>query len=203
MADCFLCLGFLADASKWLVKQGLRRPDKLLIQTDETIDNYVAVCHKPGGVEQGHVCPMDAVALLKQAAWGARNMQRVDRGLDTLKISEQWCQGWAHQIDLEKNWDNNVSSGDYPKADLAKQPAKLFEALETLLGRMRGVTRIPLLRVVRKDIQGPDMLNGDSYSNIPCGESGSTYLTIDEEMIARAPILASDYDNDKEDTKLK
>ena len=146
---------------------------------------------------------MDAVALLKQAAWGARHMQRVDRGLDTLKISAQWCQGWAHQIDLEKNWDNDVTSNDYPKADLVKQPVKLFEALETLPGRMRGVTGIPLLRVVHEDIQGTDMLNGDSYNNIPCGEPGSTYLTIDEEMIARAPILGSDYDDDEEDAELE
>ena len=156
MADCLLCLGFLVDASKWLVEQGLKRPDKLLTQTDKTIDDYVAVCRKPGGGEKGHVCSMEAVALLKQVAWGARHMQPVDRKLDTLKISEKWCQGWAHQIDLEKNWDNDVSSNDYPKAGLAKQPAKLFEALETLLGRMRGVTGIPLLRIVRKDIQGRD-----------------------------------------------
>jgi hypothetical protein len=43
MADCLLRLGFLADASKWLVEQGLKHPDKLLTQTDQTIDNYIAM----------------------------------------------------------------------------------------------------------------------------------------------------------------
>ena len=90
----------------------------------------------------------------------------------------------ADQVDLEKNRDNKVSADEYPKAESAKTTAKMFEALETLFGRMRGVSGIPLLYVVRLQVEPPD-----EDEDPTVGEADSPYLTHDDEMIARAPIL--------------
>jgi hypothetical protein len=187
MHDAFMALGFSEEAAKWLYSQGLKKPERLARQTDETIDEYIRTCRKPGGGAQGHVCPMDAVALLKMAVWGAKHYIRVTRKLDPKEIDEDWCLKWQNQIDLEKNWDSTVLPDEYPKAELAKKPGKFFEDLENLLGRMRCVTGVPLLRVVRDEL-----LPGDEDCDSPCGTSDSDYLTIDDEMIDRAPIIIPD-----------
>ena len=184
MAEAFRRLGFDDDVCIWFVKQGLKRPDKLAKQTDDSIDRYVQTCRKPGGGQNGHTCPMDAVELLKLAAFGGRHMDRIDRYFSPTAITEEWCTSWQDQVDLEKNWEDKVSPDEYPKAESAKSPAKMFEALETLFGRMRGVTGIPLLYVVRKDLEPPDEDRDPTV-----GESDSPYLTHDDEMIARAPII--------------
>ena len=145
MCDAFIRLGFSKDATKWLVQQGLKKPEKLCRQTDESIDEYIRTCRKPGGGEQGFVCPMDGVVLLKMTVWGAKHMDHVNRTLEPDNITKDWCQDWCNQIDLGKNWDNEVLTDEYPKGNQAKKPGKFFEDLETLLGRMCGVSGIPLL----------------------------------------------------------
>jgi hypothetical protein len=191
MCDAFLRLGFSPEATKWLAQQGLKKPEKLRRQTDATIDSYIYTCRKPGGGKQGHVCPMDAVALLKLTVWGAKHMDRISRSLEPEDITEDWCESWCNQIDLEKNWDNEVATDDYPKCDNAsKKPGKFFEDLETLLGRMRGVTGIPLLRVVRQPLI-PEDADDDPRTGTPDSE----YLTLDDEMTARAPIILEDEEN--------
>ena len=184
MADALVRLGFSQDAAKWLVAQGIKRPDKLAKMSDDLIDKYVSTCRKPGGGEPGFTCPMDAVELLKLAAFGGRHMTRVDREFEAATITEDWCSDWQEQLTLEMNWDNNVPAEEYPKSDMAKNPARLFEALETLLGRIRGVDDIPLTQVVRADVQPPP-----ADEDPACGEDESRYLTHDDEIIARAPIL--------------
>ena len=130
--------------------------DKLAKQTDESIDRYVQTCRKPGGGEEGFTCPMDSVELLKLAAFGGKHMDRIYRVFDAEMITKEWCTSWQDQVDLKKKWDNKVSADEYPKAESAKTPAKLFKALETLFGCMHGVTGIPLLYVVRTEVEPPD-----------------------------------------------
>ena len=77
-----------------------------------------------------------------------------------------------------------MSADEYPKAEFAKTPANMFEAPETLFGRMRGMSGIPLLYVVRPEVEPPD-----EDEDPTVGEADSPYLTHDDEMIARAPIL--------------
>jgi len=180
MYDSFMQLGFSSDVTKWLVQQGLKRPEKLCCQTNEAIDCYIWTCCKPGGGEKGFVCSMDVVALLKQTVWGVKHMDRVD-------ILEHWCHDWSNQIDPKKNWDNEVKTKEYPKVNQAKEPGKFFEDLETLLSCIRGVTGVPLLQVVRKNLLPKDE-NEDPHT----GKPDSKYLTIDDEMIACGPIIIED-----------
>ena len=60
-----------------------------------------------------------------------------------------------------------------------------------LLGKMRGITGIPLAYVVRFILKSPNNLNFDDsirdYS--PFGQRGSPYSSVDDELIARAAIL--------------
>ena len=90
MCDAFMRLGFSQEASKWLVQQGLKKPENLRRQTDESINEYIWTCRKPGGGEQGFVCSMDAVALLKMTVWGAKHMDRVSWILEPADITEDW-----------------------------------------------------------------------------------------------------------------
>ena len=111
MADAYLRLRFDDDVCKWFVEQGMKRPDKLLKRTDDSIDRYVQTCRKPGGGKAGFTCPMDSVELLKLAAFGGRHMDCINRVFEAVMVTEDWCTLWQDQVDLEKYWDNKVSAG--------------------------------------------------------------------------------------------
>ena len=72
--------------------------------------------------------------------------------------------------------------------------AKAFLDMTVFLGKMRGISGIPLAYAVRFNLKSPfNTLGGDQTTDSPAfGRPGSTYSSVDEELIARAAILRND-----------
>ncbi len=69
--------------------------------------------------------------------------------------------------------------------------AKAFNQMRQILTNMCGMSKAPLTYLIRKRILPPDTeyLYGPGY-NPPYGSTGSPYVSHEDEMIQRAPILA-------------
>ncbi len=86
---------------------------------------------------------------------------------------------------------------EYPLLTLDTSTAtKAFDKVKTILGQTRGVTGVPLLYVIRVALVLPEDDNDDPAF----GDEDSKYISIDMEMIARAPILSDEADTSNEDT---
>jgi hypothetical protein len=72
---------------------------------------------------------------------------------------------------------------------------RAFDKVKTLFGRVRGVTGVPLVYVIRVVL-----VLEDENDDPPFGDEESKYTSIDMEMIACAPILSNDTDIYKEDS---
>ena len=72
--------------------------------------------------------------------------------------------------------------------------AKAFNDMLILLGKMRGISGVPLASIVRFNLKSPyNTLYGDPTTDPPVfGRPGSPYSSVDEELIARAAILRND-----------
>jgi hypothetical protein len=75
---------------------------------------------------------------------------------------------------------------------------KTFDKTKTLLSRVRGVTGIPLSYAIRGKIKVEHETDDPEF-----GAVDSTYTSIDEELIARAPILSDDADENNDDETLE
>ncbi len=73
---------------------------------------------------------------------------------------------------------------------------KAFDKVRTILGQTCGVTGMPLLYVIRVALVPPEDDNDDPAF----GDEDSKYISIDMEMIARAPILSDEADTSNKDT---
>jgi hypothetical protein len=69
--------------------------------------------------------------------------------------------------------------------------AKAFLDMTVLLGKMRGISGIPLAYVMRYNLKSPNnTLYSDLTTDSPAfGRPGSAYSSVDKELIARATIL--------------
>ena len=72
---------------------------------------------------------------------------------------------------------------------------KAFDKVKTILGRTHGVMDVPLLYVIRVAL----VLDSDN-DDPPFGEEDSKYISVDMEMIARAPIFSNEAEIYREDT---
>ena len=74
--------------------------------------------------------------------------------------------------------------------------AASFTQMKTHLTKCRGTTGHPLEYVVRPQLKGPYNAPKDGPEDPPpFGDPDSPYVTIDAELIARAPILQIDLSN--------
>jgi hypothetical protein len=71
---------------------------------------------------------------------------------------------------------------------------KVFDKVKTILGRVRGITGVPLLYVIRVAF-----IPKDENDNPPVEGKDTKYTSIDMEMIACAPILSDKADIYRED----
>ena len=71
---------------------------------------------------------------------------------------------------------------------------KTFDGTKTLLSRVHEVTGIPLSYVIRGKIKVEHETDEPEF-----GATDSKFTSIDEEMIARAPILSEDADENDPD----
>jgi hypothetical protein len=73
---------------------------------------------------------------------------------------------------------------------------KAFDKVKTILGQTRGVTGVTLLYVIRVAL----VLLEDDDKDPAFGDEDSKYISIDMEMISRAPILSDEVDTSNNDT---
>ncbi len=86
---------------------------------------------------------------------------------------------------------------EYPSLTLDTSTAtKTFDKVKTILGQTRGVTGVPLLYVIRVALVPPE----DDDDDPAFRDEDSKYISIDMEMIARAPILSDEADTSNKDT---
>ncbi len=73
---------------------------------------------------------------------------------------------------------------------------KVFDKVKTILGRVHGVTGVPLVYVIRVVL-----ILEDEKDDPPLGDEDTKYTSIDMETIACAPILSDEADIYEEDPK--
>ncbi len=72
--------------------------------------------------------------------------------------------------------------------------AKAFNDMLILLGKMQGIAGHPLSYVPHPNLKGPNDADTDDKTKDPLlfGQPGSPYISIDDELCHRAPILRTD-----------
>jgi hypothetical protein len=96
----------------------------------------------------------------------------------------------------EDQWAAACTEPEYPLLTLDTSTAtKAFDKVKTILGQTRGVIGVPLLYVIRVTLALPEDDNNDPAF----GDEDSKYISIDMEMIARAPILTDEADTSNQD----
>ena len=109
---------------------------------------------------------------------------RVSRVIDPSDINKKWCRSTNEKIELEQGWNNEPLKDLYPTQDLLSNSTKWMEMLQNVLRMIRDSNGVPLAPVIRKRIvPRPDS------DEIAFGLQYSEYVSNDDEMIERAPIL--------------
>ena len=212
MADLFKRLKFSEEAAKALVEDGLdSRRELQLVEKDHASD-FCRNLRKPGGEIKGHTVSTIAEHNFLKLVWVAHHYVRISRELPIDKISGPWLKDFQPQIQLEADYDHNKTI-TYPKGLSPKDPAKIKETMKNFFKTVRGPSGILLEWMFRDKLMPPventeDEDNEDedeeedddasSDSNVSSDDDADLfpdvakkpeYLNIDEEMVARAPII--------------
>jgi hypothetical protein len=91
------------------------------------------------------------------------------------------------QKQLKENWATDNKEPNYVSITLDLPSAtKAFEKIRTILTHVRGSTGVPLVYIIRHQL-----IPEDEDDNPPFWDEYTTYNSINQEMIARAPILTN------------
>ena len=160
---------------------------------DELINNIFSALRKdkthPGIAEL-------AVTRLKLMAFWVRHQFRTSHTIGTtstplVRVTLDQINLLKEQKRIEDNWRSDNKEPAYDPLTLDQNSAaKAFDKVKTILTRVRGVQGVPLLYVIRFNIWGNDAEDDDD--DRPFGHESSKYFSIDEEMIARAPLLGDE-----------
>jgi hypothetical protein len=162
---------------------------------DDTIKETCRAIKKPGGAAIGYQISELSVTRFKLFAFWARHMWRTCRPIN------DWTDVIWDEVSILKNQktledslqDQKIPETPAMTLDL-QLAAKAFLDMTVLLGKMRGISGIPLAYVMRYNLKSPNnTLYSDPTTDSPAfGRPGSAYSSVDEELIARAAILRND-----------
>jgi hypothetical protein len=141
--------------------------------------------------KEGHPVSMIMQNCLKLLVLWAMHMWRTSCGVDDLsKVDYNKDIKLQAQKTFEDSLDDSKKP-DAPKMTLTPATATAsFTQMKTHLAKCRGTTGLPLEYVVRPQLKGPHNAPKDGPEDPPpFGDLDSPYVTIDAELIARAPIL--------------
>ena len=184
-------LGFKEGAATALYDdQQITDTDHLCELDDPTIRE---LCRQIG--KEGHPVSMLSQNRLKLLVFWAKHMRRTSRGIDDL--SEVDYDKDIKHLQAQKTFEDGLDDSkepDAPKMTLTPATAAAsFTQMKTHLAKCRGTTGLPLEYVVRPQLKGPfDAPEDGPEDPPPFGDTDSPYVTIDAELIARAPILRID-----------
>jgi hypothetical protein len=169
--------------------------DVLQDLTNNIIKELCCVIRKPGGDGPGHQISELSVTCLKLFAFWARHMWRTSRGVDD----------WTNTIyDKIKTLTNQKTLKDSlldtkppetPAMTLELHlAAKAFNNMLILLGKMQGIAGHPLSYVPHPNLKEPNNPDPDDKTEDPppFGQPGSPYVSIEDKLCHRAPILCTD-----------
>ena len=191
--------GFSDEAARALYDDQLLRSKTTLSElTDQTIDNIVKAIRRTLNIAE------ISVERLKLAVFWIKHMDRVQRDVGIparplVKTELKEMLLLKTQKQLEDDWRLSNKEPDYSTQTLdMASAAKTFDKTKTLLSRVRGVTGVPLSYVIRGKIKVEHETDEPEF-----GATDSKFTSIDEEMIARAPILSEDADENDPDESLE
>jgi hypothetical protein len=174
--------------------------DVLRDLTDDIIKELCRAIRKPGGDGPGHQISKLSVTRLKLFAFWARHMWRTSRG------ANDWTDTTYDEVKTLTNQktlkDNLLDSKPPETPAMTLEPhlaAKAFSDMLIILGKMRGIAGHPLSYVPRPSLKGPYHADMDDETEDPppFGQPGSPFVSIDDELCRRAPILLIDLSHTK------
>ncbi|KAI2500398.1 hypothetical protein MHU86_14069 [Fragilaria crotonensis] len=188
-------IGFSEAAAQALVEeQGIDSLEEVKLLSDDEIQSLCKVIRRPGGTIPGAAgaAPVNnpgvqvnqrAEGHLKLLSFYLRHQERVSRAVNAPDITLAVIRTIRELREFESTY--KAPTGDLPVINTKDWP-KTMEAIEEYLRSVLGERKIPLAYVVRKD------------DAIPTGDDPSTsYPTIQDEMIARAPHFSISEDGTK------
>jgi hypothetical protein len=135
------------------------------------------------------------MTCLKLFAFWARHMWRTSRGDDDwTDTTYDQVKTLTNQKTLEDNL-LNTKPPETPAMTLDPHSAtKNFTDMLILLGKMREIAGHPLTYVPRPNLKGPNNVDIDNKTEDPppFGQPGSPYVSINNKLCHRAPILHTD-----------
>ena len=176
-------VGFSNEAAVLITgDQGIDSLDEIRTLDDAKSSNLCKILRRPGGTtgaagaaDPGVKVSARAEDNLKLVIYYVKHQDRVSRTTDIARITLVAIRRLVKQQETEKNHTDPDSP---PTIDADDWP-KTMEAVEEYLRQFRGVDGTPLSYVVRQNLR-------------PVGaalDPATNYPTLDEEIIARAPIL--------------
>ncbi len=163
--------------------------------TDDIIKELCRAIKKPGGDGPGHQISKLSVTCLKLFAFWARHMWQTSRGVN------DWTDTTYNKVKTltnQKTLEDNLLDTKPPETPTMTlnlhSAAKAFTDMLILLGKMRGIAGHPLSYVPCPNLKGPNNVDIDDETEDPppFGQPGSPYVSINEELCRRAPILRTD-----------
>ncbi len=180
--------------------------DVLQDLTDDIIKELCRAIRKPGGDGPGHQIFELSMIRLKLFAFWARHMWRTSRGVnDWTDMTYEEVKTLTNQKTLE---DNLLDSKPPETPAMTLDPhsaAKAFSDMPIILGKMRKIAGHPLSYVPHPSLKGPYDTDMDDKTEDPppFGQPGSPYVSIDNELCSRAPILCTDLSHTQLSTSLE
>jgi hypothetical protein len=169
----------------------------------ELEDDAVANICKAVSKDTGQLVAKIAATKLKLACFWIRHQYQTSReiGGTTRPLVKINYRGTIELLRQQKqdedNWATNNKEPAYTLLTLDTSTAtKVFDKVKTLLGRVHGVTGVPLVYVIRVAL-----IPEDEKDDPPFGDKETKYTSIGIEMIAHAPILSDEADIYGEDSE--
>ncbi len=168
--------------------------DLLQDLTESIIKELCRAIRKPGEDGPGHQISKLSVTRLKLFAFWARHMWQTLRGVD------DWTDTTYDEI---KTLEYNLLDSKPPETPaMTLDPhsaAKVFSNMLIILGKMWGIAGHPLSYIPCPTLKGLYDADMDDKTEDPppFGQPGSPYVSIDDKLCRRAPILLIDLSHTK------
>jgi hypothetical protein len=157
----------------------------------DTIKEGCCAIKKPCGGTFSHQISKLSMTSIKLFAFWARHMWYTSREV------EVWTKMRYDEIKLlmnQKTLEDGCTSSNDPDTPVMSldltSAASAFTNMQTVLAKMQRSTGVPLAYVVHHKLKGPNDSNLTCMRDSPAfRKAGSIYLSINNELIAWAPIL--------------
>jgi hypothetical protein len=192
--------GFNLNAATALYDVQMLKDAKTLSELgDDAVANICKVVSKDTGQSVAAI----ATTKLKLTCFWVRHQYRTSREIGGTRrpLVKILYSGTFDLLQQQKrDEDNRASDNKEPEYTLltldTATATKVFDKVKTILGRVRGVTGMPLVYVIRVAL-----IPEEEKDDPPFGDEDTKYTSIDMETIARAPILSDEVDIYEEDTE--